>query len=269
MLTAAVTAGVALSLIGASGRAQTPSPGTTQPGTQPGGSAGSQQGSSAGGQQDQSSGGQQGQSSGGQQNGTRLSSADRRFIQRVAQDSTAEVELGRLASQQASSDAVRRFGQRMVQDHTRANDELMRLAGSRGLTVSPALDKKHRSLSTRLARMSGSEFDQAYMKQMVKDHQTTVSRFERESTQGQDPEVRQWASQMLPALREHLEMARGLAPGSNGNSTASGGSGSGTGSSGGAGASGSGSGSSGAGSSAGSSGAGAGADNGTGGTGKP
>src|SRR4051794_23518113 len=69
MLTAAVTAGVALSLIGASGRAQTPSPGTTQPGTQQGGSAGSQQGSSAGGQQDQSSGGQQGQSSGGQQNG--------------------------------------------------------------------------------------------------------------------------------------------------------------------------------------------------------
>lgn len=139
-----------------------------------------------------------------------MNSKDRDFLMDVAMDSMAEIELGRIAAQQGGSDAVKQFGQRMVDDHTKANTELMTLATSKGLTLPTSIDDKHRQGVTKLSAMSGADFDRAYAKMMLKDHEKVVSEFEKQSTRATDPDVKAFAGKMLPTLQEHLTMARAL-----------------------------------------------------------
>lgn len=142
--------------------------------------------------------------------GAGLSSNDRKFVMDAAMSGMAEVELGRMAVERGASDAVRQFGQRMIDDHTRANEELMQLASTLGLTPPSALDPSHRAAANKLSRLSGAEFDRAYAKMMVGDHQKAVSLFQRESERGGRAELKAFAARTLPALREHLQMARSL-----------------------------------------------------------
>ena len=136
-----------------------------------------------------------------------MSAVDRGFMLEAASDGMAEVELGRLASQRASSDAVRQFGQRMMTDHGAANQELMQLAQQRGVVLPQQPDTKHRAAIDRLAAMSGPQFDQAYMAEMLRDHQADAVVFDREVREGQDPALRAWASKVLATVREHQRMA--------------------------------------------------------------
>jgi putative membrane protein len=140
-------------------------------------------------------------------------SIDRRFMSDAAADGMAEVELGKLAAEKASSDAVKDFAKRMVEDHSRANAELKALAAAEKVDLPAAPAPPHKALEARLRRLSGAEFDAAYMDAMVKDHEKAVKMFTRESTGGGDPGVKEWAGRKLPALRQHLEMARDLAAG--------------------------------------------------------
>ena len=136
-----------------------------------------------------------------------MSAVDRGFMLEAASDGMAEVELGRLAAQRASSDTIRQFGQRMMADHDAANQELLQLAQRKGVALPQQPDAKHRAAMDRLATMSGAQFDQAYMTEMVKDHQNDAAVFEREIREGQDPEVRAWASKVLATVREHQRLA--------------------------------------------------------------
>jgi len=138
---------------------------------------------------------------------TALSPVDRGFMLEAASDGVAEVELGRLAMQRAASDAVRQFGQRMVTDHGGANQELMQLAQRKGVMLPQQPDAKPRAAIDRLAALTGPQFDQAYMAEMMRDHQADVVVFEREVREGQDPELRAWASKVLGTVREHLRLA--------------------------------------------------------------
>jgi putative membrane protein len=147
-----------------------------------------------------------------------MSSRDRDFLMDAAIGGLKEVELGRLAAQQGASDAVKQFGQRMVDDHSNANTELMTLATSKGLTLPTTLDDKHRETVTKMSAMSGAEFDRAYAKMMLKDHEKDVSEFEKQSMKGTDPDVKAFASKTLPTLQEHLTMARALPGNERGNS---------------------------------------------------
>jgi putative membrane protein len=135
------------------------------------------------------------------------SPADNQFIMRAAQGGMAEVELGKLAQERGSSDAVKQFGKRMVDDHGKANEELMRIAQSKGVTVSTSLDSKSQSMKDRLSKLNGAAFDRAYMSEMVKDHRTDVAEFQKESNSGRDAEVKAFAAKTLPTLQEHLRMA--------------------------------------------------------------
>ena len=139
-----------------------------------------------------------------------MNSKDRDFLMDAAMGGLMEVELGRLAAQQGASDAVKQFGQRMVDDHSKANTELMTLATSKGITLPTAIDDKHRAQVTKLSAMSGADFDRAYSKMMLKDHEKDVSEFEKQSTKGTDPDVKAFASKTLPTLQEHLTMVRAL-----------------------------------------------------------
>jgi putative membrane protein len=136
-----------------------------------------------------------------------LSSADADFIQKAAKGGLAEVEFGLLAQQRGASDAVRLFGRRMVHDHSDANQELRQLASSKGIMVPQSLDEKDAAERDRLSKLSGREFDLAYMRGMVKDHMEDVSEFQREANKGQDLDVKASASKMLPILEDHLRMA--------------------------------------------------------------
>jgi putative membrane protein len=170
-----------------------------------------------------------------------LNSKDRGFVMEAAHDGMMEVELGRIAAQKASSDDVKSFAQRMVDDHSKANDELLQLASQKGITLPRAedfammsgevknvsddksaghgqhggMDKdhqkmmaKHQRIISKLNALSGSDFDKEYMDMMVEDHQKAVALFERQAARGGDADIKSWASGKVPALREHLQLAR-------------------------------------------------------------
>jgi putative membrane protein len=139
-----------------------------------------------------------------------MTSQDHSFVMDAAMGGMMEVELGRVAAAKGMSDAVKQFGQRMVDDHSQANSELMSLASSKGITLPTELDAKHRAEVTKFSAMSGAELDREYTKMMVSDHRKDVSEFEKESTRGTDADIKAFASKTLPTLQEHLRMAEAL-----------------------------------------------------------
>jgi putative membrane protein len=140
----------------------------------------------------------------------RRGAKDQKFISKAAEGDLAEIELGKLAAEKASSDGVKQLGQRLAQDHSRANDELTQLAQQKGVALPTALDRKHTALRDRLAKLSGAEFDRAYLTEMNRDHREDIAEFEREAQKGGDPDVKSWAAKTLPTLREHLELVQKL-----------------------------------------------------------
>jgi putative membrane protein len=137
----------------------------------------------------------------------KLSQEDRMFLDKAASGGLAEVEEGRLAEQKASKDAVKDFGRRMVTDHSKANEQLMAVANQLGAKPPTQPDAKDKASADRLKGLNGAAFDRAYMEAQVKDHKETVALFEKEAKSGQDPQLKQFAAQTLPTLKEHMEMA--------------------------------------------------------------
>jgi putative membrane protein len=142
----------------------------------------------------------------------KLAPTDRQFIKKAAEGGLAEVELGKLASEKAESSDVKQFGQRMVDDHTKANDQLKQVASEKGVTVPDKLSAKDAATKARLEKLSGKAFDRAYMRDMVTDHTKDVSEFRMESKNAKDPDVKNFASQTLPTLKDHLKEAKSIAP---------------------------------------------------------
>jgi putative membrane protein len=132
------------------------------------------------------------------------------FMRKAAMANAAEVELSRLAIDRSSDGEVRRFAQRMTEDHLRASEELARLARREGVTLPVGLDRAHRRVYDRLRRLSGDRFDRAYLDQMAVDHQQAVTLFRNQARSLRDRDVRDWAARLLPALQHHHTMARDL-----------------------------------------------------------
>jgi putative membrane protein len=133
--------------------------------------------------------------------------ADKTFVMHAAQGGMAEVEMGRLAASKATDPDVKQFGQRMVDDHSKANDELKSLASQKHLTVPAELDAKMKAEHARLEKLSGAAFDRAYMTAMVMDHNKDVSEFQRASTTAKDADLKAWAAKTLPTLKDHQQSA--------------------------------------------------------------
>jgi putative membrane protein len=146
--------------------------------------------------------------------------ADSKFIKEAAEGGMAEVALGQLAVEKASSADVKKFGQRMVDDHSKANDELKQLASQKKVTLPQDLKAQDKATKAKLEKLSGEQFDQAYMKDMVKDHTKDVRHFKRESMSAQDPDVKSFAAHTLPTLEEHLKQAKSIAPSTTAQSSA-------------------------------------------------
>jgi len=142
----------------------------------------------------------------------RVSPADKLFMRKAAEGGKAEVEFGKLAQEKASSPEVKQFGQRMVTDHTQAAHQLKQVAEQKGVTLPDTLSAKDKATKARLEKLSGDQFDRAYMKDMVVDHTQDVREFKNEAKTGKDPDVKNFASQTAPTLEEHLKQAKSIAP---------------------------------------------------------
>jgi putative membrane protein len=147
----------------------------------------------------------------GNGNTATLSTADRKFATTAAMGGMAEVEIARLALTKASSDDVKQYAQKMIDDHTAANAELMQIASSKGLTLPTAPDAKHRAMMAKMEKLSGAAFDREYiMMAGHKDHSKMEKLFRDESTRGRDADLKAFAAKTLPVVQQHLQMARDL-----------------------------------------------------------
>jgi len=142
------------------------------------------------------------------QSTSRLTDADRKFVMEALEGGQMEVELGKLAEQKATNDAVRKFGERMATDHEKAGQELQELAASKGITAPSKSAEKDKAASERLSKASGAAFDREYVTMMVADHEKDVAEFKKMSREAKDPELKAWAVKTLPTLETHLKMIR-------------------------------------------------------------
>jgi len=145
----------------------------------------------------------------GMQSG-KMAAADTKFVHEAAAGGMAEVELGKLAADKATSPEVKAFGQRMVDDHSKANDELKAFASQKGVTLPSAPDPAAKATQDRLSKLSGAAFDKAYMQDMVKDHDKDVAAFKHASTSAADADLKAWAAKTLPTLQEHQTQAKSI-----------------------------------------------------------
>lgn len=137
--------------------------------------------------------------------------SDSKFLKEAASGGMLEVKLGELAVQQAENAEVRRFGQRMVTDHTKANKQLTSVAEKANVTLATALNSKDQATYNKFRDLKGADFDKAYIANMVKDHEHDVAEFTKCSKNAENQQLREFAAQTLPTLEEHLRQARSIA----------------------------------------------------------
>jgi len=133
------------------------------------------------------------------------------FVKKAALDGMTEVELGKIAQQKSQNPDVRSFAERMVKDHSKANDELKSVAKKKGYEVPAKLDDEHKAMVTKLSSKSGAAFDSAYAAAMDKDHAKAVALFT-DAQQSSDQDLAAFAQKTLPTLEEHKQLADSLAP---------------------------------------------------------
>jgi putative membrane protein len=133
---------------------------------------------------------------------------DDAFMQKAIAGNMAEIQVGRLAQQKGATEGVRHFGEVLVQDHSRANSQAMSTASSMGVTAPPAPSAKEQAEYQHLASLSGSEFDKAFTKAMVKDHEKDIALYKKEAKSGGP--AAGYARQSLPTLHKHLQLAESL-----------------------------------------------------------
>ncbi len=136
--------------------------------------------------------------------------SDSAFLTKAAQGGMAEVQLGQLAQQKAANRQVKQFGQQMIRDHSKSNQQVMALLRQKGMTPPTSLQSPYKELHDRLSTLSGNDFDREYMSQMVIDHTDNVKDFQQAATSAQDPQIRAFAQQQLPTLQAHLQSAQTL-----------------------------------------------------------
>jgi len=142
----------------------------------------------------------------GESNRAMSQTGDKKFAMDAAMGGMAEVQLGKLAAEKATNPDVKQFAQRMVDDHGKANDEFKTVASKESIDLPSSLDSKHQATIDRLSKLSGADFDKAYVKEMVKDHDMDVKEFQRESQNGQNASIRDFAAKTLPTVQEHQKM---------------------------------------------------------------
>ncbi len=140
-----------------------------------------------------------------------VTGGDLAFMNDAAPGSMAEVELGKMAASKAQNAEVKAFGQKMVEDHSKAGDELKQIAAQKKVALPPDVTPAHKQLMEKLSKVSGADFDKEYVAAMVEAHEKDVAAFENVSKTAADADVKAFATKTLPVLKMHLEMIKTMA----------------------------------------------------------
>lgn len=139
---------------------------------------------------------------------SKLPSGEERFMKEAASGGLMEVQLGKVAAEKGSHQRVKDFGKRMQADHSKANEQLKKIAAKKGVDLPTEPSGEHKSTMDKLTKLSGAEFDREYMDAMVDDHKEDIEKFQTQGDKGKDPDVKKFASDNLPVLKKHLELAQ-------------------------------------------------------------
>ncbi len=144
-------------------------------------------------------------------NGSGASMQDKMFLKNATQGSNFEIKTAQLALQKSQSQDVKQFAQKMIDDHTKLNDDMKPVAQEANVTPPTGLSKKDQAIYAKLEGMSGDAFDKAYIQDMVKDHQADLKQFKQEASSGQLQSEKTAAGQGAQVVDGHLQMAQQLA----------------------------------------------------------
>lgn len=135
---------------------------------------------------------------------------DEDFLKEVANGGLMEVQLGKYAEENATNPRVQKFGAMMVRDHSKVNEELKSLAKSKNVELPASLDDTHKKKLDEMKNEKSEDFDKAYIKDMVDDHEKDVDKFQKQAENGKDEEVKAFAAKTLPVLLMHLDSAKAI-----------------------------------------------------------
>ena len=140
-----------------------------------------------------------------------LDAADRAFVEKASAAGMAEVQAAQLAQTKSKSDDVKGFAQHMVDDHTAAGEKLKTIAQADGVQAPDNLDAKDQKQIDALQRLNGAAFDKRYVEDQTAAHKEAVALFEKEAKSGGNAQLKQFAVDTLPTLKQHLTDVEGLA----------------------------------------------------------
>lgn len=132
------------------------------------------------------------------------------FMNKAAQSNMAEIQAAQMALQKSQNPQVKQFAQRVINDHTKATNELKDLAAKNNVTLPTSISDDQKETANDLSQLSGKEFDQEYMDAQVEAHQDAVDLFQNEIDNGKEADVKAFAQKTLPTLKSHLEMAKSI-----------------------------------------------------------
>ncbi len=139
-----------------------------------------------------------------------LKSDTAEFAQKATDDGNAEVALARMALRNSNNAQVKDFANLMIKDHTAANEKLQKIVAQENIRLSTKADDEAKDIEQKLATLKGADFDRAYMKYMVEDHEDAVDLFKDYSEDGDNAKLKEFAGKTLPTLREHLAKAKAI-----------------------------------------------------------
>jgi putative membrane protein len=139
------------------------------------------------------------------------SATDKMFVKKALQGGMAEVQLGQLTLQKSSNDQVKQFAQHMIDDHTKLGEQMKPVAQQVGVSEPNGVSKKDKATMAKLEALSGPAYDEAYIRDMVKDHKQDLSDFQTEASSGQDQTVKDAANQGSKVIAQHLQMIQQIA----------------------------------------------------------
>jgi putative membrane protein len=134
-----------------------------------------------------------------------------RFMTTAAISDRFEIQSSQIAMQQARSDEVKEFAESMVEDHSGTTEDLLEFAQDKGVRLPDQVDARHQQLLAQLQQAPAGSFDATYVQQQVQAHREAVQLFEQYAQSGDDEELKEWAEDTVPTLREHLQEAQQLA----------------------------------------------------------
>jgi putative membrane protein len=138
--------------------------------------------------------------------GSSAANPDSAFANKAAVGGIAEVALGKLALSKTSDAKIKQFASQMVTDHGKANDELAGIAKNKNITLPATVDAEHQAKMDSLGKLSGAEFNKAYVATMIEGHKKTLDLMQGEASGGQDVDLKAFAAKTAPVVKMHLDM---------------------------------------------------------------